>query len=179
MRRVTDACGLEATGYGGYDSLVHTMYPALHQACGMPPRGRLTGLASTWLSTVSFPAAPALYSLNRRQPSSAPGSGATGYFSSARAPRDSHCLLLRLLLAPCGEDSCVALGLAWCLLPLFTTVRCLTACHLPSAPSTSLRWGTARAPGTVLMLSWAWCPVENHYSHLDLPCPRDRSRDCR
>lgn len=63
MGRVTDACGLEATGYGGYDSLVHTMYPALHQACGMPPGGRLTGLASTWLSTVSFPAAPALYLL--------------------------------------------------------------------------------------------------------------------
>lgn len=113
----------------------------------------------------------ALYPSDRRQPSSAPGSGATGYFSSARAPRESHCLLLRLLLAPCGEDSCVALGLAWCPLPLFTTVQCLTACHLPSAPSTSLRWGTARAPGTVLTLSWAWCPVENHYSHLDLPCP--------
>lgn len=131
--------------------------------------------ASTWPSTASqHPlhfTCLALYSLNRRQPSSAPGSGATGYFSSARAPRDSHCLLLRLLLAPCGEDSCVALGLAWCPLPLFTTVQCLTACHLPSAPSTSLRWGTVRAPGIVLMLSWAWCPVENHYSHLDLPCP--------
>lgn len=63
MGRVTDACGLEATGYGGYDSLVHTMYPALHQACSMPPGGRLTGLASSWLSTVSFPAAPALYLL--------------------------------------------------------------------------------------------------------------------
>lgn len=99
----------------------------------------------------------ALYPSDRRQPSSAPGSGATGYFSSARAPRESHCLLRRLLLAPCGEDSCVALGLAWCPLPLFTTVQCLTACHLPSAPSTSLRWGTARAPGTVLTLSWAWC----------------------
>lgn len=142
-----------------------TQHCARH-AAGLPPPGY----------PVSFPAAPALYLLGTlplRQTAAffCPWVWSHWLLLFSQSPRDSHCLLLRLLLAPCGEDSCVALGLAWCPLPLFTTVQCLTACHLPSAPSTSLRWGTARAPGTVLTLSWAWCPVENHYSHLDLPCP--------
>lgn len=56
-------------------------------------------------------------------------------FSSAGAPRGRHCLLLRLLLVPCGEDSCAALGLARCPLPLSITQQYLTACHLPHLPA--------------------------------------------
>lgn len=41
------------------------------------------------------------------------------------------------LLVPCGEDSCVALGLAWCPLPLSVPQQCLPAftCHLAQLPA--------------------------------------------
>lgn len=117
--------------------MVLTMDPTLCQACSMPLGERLAGLACSLAIESQSLSGPWQQSVCRAQLSSAPGSGTTGYFSLG--PQGKHCLLLRPLLVPCGEDSCVALGLAWCPLPLSVPQQCLPACHLPSGPATGLR----------------------------------------